>query len=279
MHRLRTTHPLPERVFMLPCNSFARVLFGPRLEAASWTASFGEGMTQDCPDAAEALYFGGFPGAVISSTASSILDWRNRLIYDSHLQPVWAIVTTATLLHEENYLPMTRCVNRRLGQCFPRVSGPPLCRVLWLSQWMVPSYMTECESRVRRPHGCRLVSLVPPCPGGRNPYLCRQVWNETQGAGVLASWLVMSDRYKVLVDFRFGFLVCERRRSDGSVELRGMVSLKYGCVYCLVEMDSRTDREKRLSETEEIRGAKDSQGKYRADQVTEEDTTGNRKRK
>ncbi|KAK8999951.1 hypothetical protein V6N11_082089 [Hibiscus sabdariffa] len=239
MHRLRTTHPLPERVFMLPCNSFARVLFGPRLEAASWTASFGEGMTQDCPDAAEALYFGGFPGAVISSTASSILDWRNRLIYDSHLQPVWAIVTTATLLHEENYLPMTRCVNRRLGQCFPRVSGPPLCRVLWLSQWMVPSYMTE----------------------------------------VLASWLVMSDRYKVLVDFRFGFLVCERRRSDGSVELRGMVSLKYGCVYCLVEMDSRTDREKRLSETEEIRGAKDSQGKYRADQVTEEDTTGNRKRK
>ncbi|KAK9031982.1 hypothetical protein V6N11_056267 [Hibiscus sabdariffa] len=82
---------------------------------------------QDCQDAVEALHLGGFSDAVIFSSTSSTFDWlvesagllsrsefaklvillwnmwnrRNRLVHDSHLQPVWATVMTAMLLHED----------------------------------------------------------------------------------------------------------------------------------------------------------------------------------
>ncbi|KAK8582565.1 hypothetical protein V6N13_069339 [Hibiscus sabdariffa] len=102
-----------------------------------------------------------------------------------------------------------------------------------------------CESRVRPSPGRRTVSLVSPCPGGRSPLChCRQVWDKAQGAGAngrccictlilyvlqdLASWLELSDRYKVWSGFVSGFLVWVRRRSDGSVRSRGMVSSESG---------------------------------------------------
>ncbi|KAK8973038.1 hypothetical protein V6N11_047041 [Hibiscus sabdariffa] len=80
---------------------------------------------RDCPSAAEALHLGGFPVSVTDSHADSIFGWlvaaarslsredfaklvlilwnlwnrRNLWIHDSRLQPVWATVTAASLLH------------------------------------------------------------------------------------------------------------------------------------------------------------------------------------
>ncbi|KAK9009206.1 hypothetical protein V6N11_035751 [Hibiscus sabdariffa] len=104
-----------------------------------WVAGLGDGLCplcssvvetplhafRDCTDAVQAQRLGGFPDAVISSSASTMLDWlvasagllsrsdfaklllllwnmwnrRNSLVHGSQPQPVWATVTSATLLH------------------------------------------------------------------------------------------------------------------------------------------------------------------------------------
>ncbi|KAL4297682.1 hypothetical protein GQ457_12G013450 [Hibiscus cannabinus] len=82
---------------------------------------------RDCPLTAEALHLGGFSSLVTDSRADTILDWllavartisredfaklililwnlwnrRNLWVHDSRLQPVWATVTAASLLHSD----------------------------------------------------------------------------------------------------------------------------------------------------------------------------------
>ncbi|KAK9009204.1 hypothetical protein V6N11_035749 [Hibiscus sabdariffa] len=113
------------------------LLIGSRV----WAAGLGDGLCplcssvvetplhafRDCTDAVEALRLGGFPDAVISSSASTMLDWlvasagllsrsdfaklllllwnmwnrRNSLVHGSQPQPVWATVTSAALLHAD----------------------------------------------------------------------------------------------------------------------------------------------------------------------------------
>ncbi|KAK8480153.1 hypothetical protein V6N12_018657 [Hibiscus sabdariffa] len=80
--------------------------------------------------------------------------------------------------------------------------------------------------------------LGTPSPGGRNLALCCQVWDETSGVRVsggcyvcahlifvlqdLPSWLVSSDRYKVMVMMMVGLMEYGKWHSEGSVKLHGM---------------------------------------------------------
>ncbi|KAK9034105.1 hypothetical protein V6N11_050283 [Hibiscus sabdariffa] len=107
---------------------------------------------RDCRDAAEALHLGGFPDAVIFSSTSSAFDWlvestgflsrsefakliillwnmwnrRNRLVHDSHLQPVWATVMAAMLLHEDFFSANDSACRPSSGLVFsPGVWSPP----------------------------------------------------------------------------------------------------------------------------------------------------------
>ncbi|KAK8977423.1 hypothetical protein V6N11_049552 [Hibiscus sabdariffa] len=94
-----------------------------------------------------------------------------------------------------------------------------------------------CESRSRLQLGRRLVRLETPSPGGRHPFHCRQVWNETSGDRVsggcsvcthllfvlqdLSNWLESSDWYKVKVLFQEGLYASKGCHNDGFVILLG----------------------------------------------------------
>ncbi|KAL4295983.1 hypothetical protein GQ457_12G013380 [Hibiscus cannabinus] len=104
----------------------------------------------------------------------------------------------------------------------------------------------QIESRSRPPLGRRMVRLEQPSPGDRNPNRYRQVWNETPSDEVRggcyvcscfpfvlqdsASWMELSDRYKVWLGFssrqygcwrnRLFTLVWKKNGSDGSAFLR-----------------------------------------------------------
>ncbi|KAL4295419.1 hypothetical protein GQ457_12G013470 [Hibiscus cannabinus] len=88
----------------------------------------------------------------------------------------------------------------------------------------------QIESRSRPPLGRRMVRLEQPSPGDRNPNRYRQVWNETPSDEDSASWMELSDRYKVWLGFssrqygcwrnRLFTLVWKKNGSDGSAFLR-----------------------------------------------------------